>query len=336
MTRDEIRQKLFEVSDDNFEAFALEIFQYQFSHNEIYREYCNLLREDARNIRKINDIPFLPIEFFKTHRIVTGDISTQKIFTSSGTTSEKTSRHFVSDLKLYEESFLRTFKFFFGEPNLSCILALLPSYLERSDSSLVFMVEGLMNASRHQSNGFYLYNHDELHKKLLELDASKQKTILIGVTFALLDFTEKFSLPLHNTIILETGGMKGRREEITREELHTTLKNSFHTEKIWSEYGMTELLSQAYSSDGGNFHALPWMKILIRDVNDPLRLIEENSTGAINIIDLANLDSCSFIATDDLGKMNNDGSFEVMGRMDYSDVRGCNLMWEEKIVGSRQ
>ncbi|HYV95705.1 MAG TPA: acyl transferase [Chitinophagales bacterium] len=334
MTREEIRRKIFDADEENFEALALEIFQHQISHNEIYREYCSLLREDASKIQNISDIPFLPIEFFKTHRVVTGDISPQRIFTSSGTTSEKASRHFVSDLKLYEESFLRTFKLFFGEPDLFCILALLPSYLERSGSSLVFMVEGLMNASGHQSNGFYLYNQEELHKKLLELETNKQRTILAGVTFALLDFAEKFPLPLHNTIILETGGMKGRREEITREELHTTLKNSFHTKKIYSEYGMTELLSQAYSPGDGKFLTPPWMKVLIRDVNDPLQVAEENATGAINIIDFANLDSCSFIATDDVGKMNDDGTFEVMGRMDHSDVRGCNLMWEEKI--SRQ
>ena len=328
MTRHELRKEIFHANEKSFEHLALEIFCFQFSNNEVYRSYCRLLGKNPDTVHTVTDIPFLPIEFFKTNNIITGNLLAQKVFSSSGTTGEQPSRHFVNDLELYEESYLRTFKLFFGEPAEYCILALLPSYLERSDSSLVYMVNGLMTASGHRDNEFYLYNQQELYEKLLHLETGNQKTILIGVTFALLDFAEKFPMPLHHTIIVETGGMKGRREEITREELHIVLQRAFHSQKIFSEYGMTELLSQAYSLSDGKFHTPPWMKIFVRDLNDPLRLIGENTTGAISIIDLANLDSCCFIATSDLGKVNDDGSFEVRGRMDYSDVRGCNLMWE--------
>ena len=328
MTRQQLRTEIFRVNEKDFEALALEIFQFQYLHNEVYQSYCKLLGKSPNDILKIAHIPFLPIEFFKTNRIVTGNPFVQKVFSSSGTTGEQPSRHFVGDLELYEESFLRTFKLFFGEPGQYCILALLPSYLERSDSSLVHMVKGLMTASGNPANDFYLYNHRELHEKILQLETRNQETILIGVTFALIDFAEEFPMPLHHTVIIETGGMKGRREEITREELHAVLQQAFHSKKVFSEYGMTELLSQAYSLGNGKFHTPPWMKIFVRDVNDPLRLIGENATGLLNIIDFANLDSCCFIATSDLGKVNDDGSFEVRGRMDYSDVRGCNLMWE--------
>lgn len=328
MTRHELRTEIFRADKKNFEALALEIFRFQYLYNEVYHNYCKLLGKNPNDIQKITGIPFLPIEFFRTNTIVTGNLSAQKVFSSSGTTGDHPSRHFVSDLELYEESILRTFRLFFGEPDQYCILALLPSYLERSGSSLVHMVKGLMTASGHQDNESYLYNHRELYERLLELEARNQKTILIGVTFALLDFAEKFPMRLFHTIIMETGGMKGRREEITREELHVTLQQAFQAKKVFSEYGMTELLSQAYSLGEGKFQTPPWMKVFVRDVNDPLRLIGENSTGAISIIDFANLDSCSFIATSDLGKLNDDGSFEVRGRMDYSDVRGCNLMWE--------
>ncbi len=328
MTRDQLREEIFQVNEKTFEVLALKIFHYQFSSNEVYRSYCELIGKKESAVQKLDEIPFLPIEFFKTHRISSGNFSQQKIFLSSGTTGQQPSKHEVQDLKLYEESFLRSFKIFFGAPEEFCFLGLLPSYLERSDSSLVYMLEELMKRSAHELNGFYLHNYSALHEKLVELEEAQQKTILMGVTFALLDFADKFPIALQHTVIMETGGMKGRREEMTREEVHRTLQFSFHTKSICSEYGMTELLSQAYSLSDGRFQTPPWMKILIRDVNDPFQVTGKKSSGAINIIDLANLDSCSFLATADLGKMNDDGTFEVQGRMDYSDVRGCNLMFD--------
>ncbi len=332
MLRNQLRNEIFKVTENNFEALALEIFNYQYSSNKTYHQYCNLIGRNETSVQSLLEIPFLPIEFFKTHKIISGKEDEQITFSSSGTTSEQTSKHYVNDLKLYKESFEKCFDQFFGDATQYCILALLPSYLERKGSSLVYMVESLMKKSGHPQNGFFLYDHDELFKRISLLEKhpefSGQKTILIGVSFALLDFAEKFSFPLSNTIILETGGMKGRREELTRGELHSILKTSFHLKNIYSEYGMTELLSQAYSLGEGKFKTPPWMKIFLRDENDPLNFSDNKSSGAINVIDLANLDSCSFIATADVGRINADHSFEVLGRMDYSDVRGCNLIWE--------
>jgi len=322
-----LRNKIFEVDEHSFNSTALEIFHFQYENNSVFRQFCSLLHKSPAVISTIDQIPFLPIELFKTHEIVSGHAKIQKVFTSSGTTGQQTSRHYVSDLTLYEESFLKCFQQFYGDPEKYCVLALLPSYLERDDSSLVYMAEHLIRKSGHSKSGFFLYNHEELHQTLLKLEAAQQPILLIGVTFALLDFSEKFSPQLKFTRVIETGGMKGRREEITREALHERLRNAFGIKIIYSEYGMTELLSQAYFMDDEKFHSPNWMKVLIRDVNDPFQLVGPNKTGAINIIDLANIDSCSFIATADLGKSFDDQSFEVLGRMDDSDVRGCNLMW---------
>ena len=315
----------------------MEIFRYQFTGNEIYRSYCELLGKKTAIIKKLHEIPFLPVEFFRTHQIRTGAFDAQKIFSSSGTTGSTSSKHYVMDLGLYEESFQRAFEIFFGKPEDYAILALLPSYLERDDSSLICMVEGLMKKSSHPANGFFLYDHSALNERLKLLEDQHQKTLLIGVSFALIDFAEEYQVPLKHTRVMETGGMKGRREEITREALHQILTRSFGIKNICSEYGMTELLSQAYSLGGGKYKTPRWMKVLLRDVNDPaeVMLIEDllknrnlSRSGGVNVIDLANLDSCCFISTQDLMKVDSDGSFEILGRMDYSDVRGCNLMWE--------
>jgi phenylacetate-coenzyme A ligase PaaK-like adenylate-forming protein len=323
-----IRQKIFSVAPANFESIAVEVFQYQYGNNPVYNEFVKLLDIKPAAVKKVSKIPFLPIEFFKTKKIISNNKPEQKIFESSGTTGITTSRHYVADLALYEESLSRGFKLFFGDPKQFCILGLLPSYLERDNSSLVYMTDYLVKASGHPLSGFYIDDYKKLNDAIHILEKQGQKTILLGVTFALLDFAEGFPQPLNNTIIMETGGMKGRREEISRDELHTILCNAFKVNSIFSEYGMTELLSQAYSKGNGIFQSLPWMKIFIRDVNDPFKIIETGQSGAINIIDLANLDSCSFISTSDLGKCLPDGAFEVLGRIDYSDIRGCNLLME--------
>ncbi len=328
MNRETIRQKIFSVTPATFEAAAIEVFQYQYENNPVYNEFVRLLSIKPAKVKSVNDIPFLPIEFFKTQKIISNNNPEQKIFESSGTTGIATSRHYVADLALYEKSLLLAFKLFFGDPKQFCILGLLPSYLERDNSSLVYMTDYLIKASAHPLSGFYLDDYKKLNDTIRQLEQQGQKTILLGVTFALLDFAEEFPQPLKNIIIMETGGMKGRREEISREELHTVLCDAFKVNSIFSEYGMTELLSQAYSKGNGVFQSPPWMKIFTRDVNDPFKLIETEQSGAINSIDLANLDSCSFISTSDLGKCSPDGTFEVIGRMDYSDIRGCNLLVE--------
>lgn len=328
LSRKILREKIFDVTGDNFDQLALDIFRYQHQNNGDYREYCDHLRIDGAQINAIQQIPFLPITFFKTRRIVTGTEAVQQVFSSSGTTGLQTSRHFICDPGLYEESFLRCFQSFFGPPEQYCIVALLPSYLERSDSSLVYMTGKLIERSGHPDSGFFLHDFQKLFEHLEVLEKQHQPVLFFGVTFALLDFAAQFPLPLKHTRIIETGGMKGKRAEITRKALHRQLQQAFGSGKIYSEYGMTELLSQAYLLEDEKFHAPHWMKILIRDVNDPLQIIAAGNTGAINIIDLANIDSCAFIATSDLGKLDADGSFETLGRMDYSDVRGCNLMWQ--------
>ena len=327
MNRNKLIQQTFQInSDDTLNDQALRIFRYQYQNNPIYSDFVDKLKVKINRVDHYLKIPFLPIGFFKTHRIITTKEQIAGFFSSSGTTGDTVSKHFYTDLALYERSFTTHFEQVYGKVTDYCILALLPSYLERKGSSLIFMVEDLIKKSRQAESGFYLDEHEKLAKKLRLLDASGQKILLLGVSFALLDFIEKHKFTLQNTTIIETGGMKGRRREILREDLHRQLCDGFGVSKIHSEYGMTELFSQAYSSGDGLFTPPSWMKVLIRDVNDPLTLLLPGKTGGINILDLANIDSCSFIATQDLGKVNNDGSFEVVGRFDNSDVRGCNLM----------
>jgi hypothetical protein len=328
--------KVFNVNEGNFQDLALEVFQFQYWHNSIYRTYVDMLKFNPQEINKLSDIPFLPIRFFKTHRVKTTDFEPSYEFQSSGTTQTITSQHFIKDIELYRQSFTKGFELFYGPVENWCIIGLLPSYLEGKlaspagrYSSLVFMVSDLIRKSRHEQSGFYLYEYEKLHDTLKILEEKKQKTLLIGVTFALLDFAKEYSFPLKHTVIMETGGMKGRRVELVRDEVQQLLKRRFQVDVIHSEYGMTELLSQAYSKGNGIFYCPPWMKVLIRDEEDPFLTTHDSPLtmkGAINVIDLANIYSCSFIATDDAGKLYGDGSFEVIGRIDNSDIRGCSLM----------
>ncbi len=314
------------ASEEEFERMALDIFRFQLKNNPVYKEFCHYLGKSGSNVRGLEQIPFLPIDFFKTKKVVSTTVKEHIVFSSSGTTGQTTSKHYVSDLDVYERSFHKGFTHFYGEASQYCILALLPSYLERSGSSLIYMVNALIDKSQHPESGFYLDEMDVLAQTLERLDTEGKKTLLIGVSFALLDLVEKHPLQLKNTIIMETGGMKGRRKELIREELHDILKRGFGVTAIHSEYGMTELLSQAYSKGNGIFNTPPWMKLLIRDTEDPLSYLTYGKTGGINVIDLANINSCSFIATQDLGKEHEDGRFEILGRFDNSDIRGCNLM----------
>jgi phenylacetate-coenzyme A ligase PaaK-like adenylate-forming protein len=313
-----------------FSELALQWFRLQYEHNEVYKLFCKSLSVDPSAVRSLQQIPFLPIEAFKTNRIVTSltPQPAETSFTSSGTTGSIVSKHYVNDLSLYEKSFLTAFQQFYGDPSQYCVLALLPSYLERSGSSLVYMAERLIKESTHPKSGFYLSNYEELANTIRVLNETKQKTLLLGVSYALLDLAETGVKLEKNFIVMETGGMKGRREEMLKDELHQTLKTKLGAAQIHSEYGMTELLSQAYSNENGLFTAPPWMKILVRDTNDPFSFLPPGRTGGINVIDLANLNSCSFIATQDLGKKHPDESFELMGRFDNSDIRGCNLLVE--------
>ena len=318
---------LFSISNQKqFEKIALKTFRYQYENNLVYQEFCDLLHTNVQKVKTLQQIPFLPIQFFKSHTVVSNNEAPQAIFTSSGTTSMTTSQHLVTDVSLYEESYRRGFSQFYGNIENYVVLALLPSYLEREGSSLIYMVEDLIQLSNQPESGFYLNNHDELIEKLIELDSLGQNVILIGVTYALLDLIEKRKFQLQNTIIMETGGMKGKRKEMIREELHQQLCAGFGVASIHSEYGMTELLSQAYSLGEGIFECPSWMQILIRDTEDALSYITNGKTGGINVIDLANRNSCAFIATQDLGKKYANGTFEVLGRFDNSDIRGCNLM----------
>lgn len=309
-----------------FDKLALKVFRYQHEHNVVYRAFCNYLNIEVQQVKTIAQIPFLPIQFFKSHEVICGAPVVEQIFTSSGTTGMSTSQHLVSNVSLYEQSYRLGFSEFYGNIQDYVVLALLPSYLEREGSSLIYMVDDLIKRSEHPESGFYLHNTDELAEKLKKLDASGQNVLLIGVTYALLDLAEQHSFALQNTIIMETGGMKGRRREMIREELHQVLCQGFGVPSIHSEYGMTELLSQAYSLGKGIFECPPWMHILVRDTEDPMQYISYGKTGGLNVIDLANLNSCAFIATQDLGKQYENGSFEVLGRFDHSDIRGCNLM----------
>ena len=320
---------IFSIENDNsFNSIAIEVFQYQYKYNHVYSQYVNYLNIDVKKIDHYLKIPFLPIEFFKTHQVSTGDIIPSVTFTSSGTTGSNVSRHAVADLSIYEKSFTKGFNMFFGDPSDYVFLALLPSYLEREGSSLIYMAEKLIKSSSHSESGFYLNEYNQLSKLLLKLKAENKKTILLGVTYALLNLIEQYPIDFPELIVMETGGMKGKRKELVREELHARLISSFGVNKIYSEYGMTELLSQAYSKGEGQFMTPPWMKAIIRDTNDPFSLLSTDKTGGVNIIDLANINSCSFIETKDLGKTHSNGSFEILGRFDNSDIRGCNLLIE--------
>ncbi|MCB0480453.1 MAG: acyl transferase [Flavobacteriales bacterium] len=309
-----------------FLRFSLEIFHYQKENNPVYSQYVSLLLGKDYTPQSLQEIPFLPISFFKTHRVKTGLFDHELSFSSSGTTGTTTSTHYVKSATIYHQSFVRGFERFFGHPSGFCFLGLLPSYLERDGSSLLYMVDQLMTISSHPSNGFYLNNHKQLAEVIKQLESKNQPTILFGVTFGLLDFFETHPIKLKNVKIIETGGMKGRRKELTRQEVHQFLSEQTGSQNIYSEYGMTELLSQAYSLKDGLFECPNWMRVMTRKTNDPLSIESHGKTGGINVIDLANLHSCSFIATQDLGKTNKNGQFEILGRFDNSDLRGCNLM----------
>lgn len=317
--------KIFGINEKKFEGLSLEIFRFQYANNPIYRDYVDNIKVNPLFVNEIEQIPFLPIRLFKTQEVKTTHFAPEIIFESSGTTGTANSRHFIKEVALYEESFMKGFQRCYGRAEGYCIIGLLPSYLERQHSSLVYMVDRLIKRSSHPDSGFYLDEFEKLEATLIALEQKGQKTILIGVTFALLDFAEKFSVKLNHTIIMETGGMKGRRAEIIRPELHHILQKAFGLDAIHSEYGMTELLSQAYSKSKGIYDPPPWMKALVRDEEDPLT-VNKAGTGVLNIIDLANIYSCSFIATDDAGKIYPNGSFEVLGRVDGSDLRGCSLL----------
>jgi phenylacetate-coenzyme A ligase PaaK-like adenylate-forming protein len=322
-----MQETIFNIkSSEQFTKTALEVFKYQFKNNKVYRSFCDLINKHPSDVTKIEEIPFLPIEFFKSRKVLSSLDEIQETFTSSGTTGSITSAHFVTDINFYKQSYLNGFAHFYGNIEEYTVLALLPNYLERNGSSLVFMVDDLIGKSKNSESGFYLNNLDELAKKLINLDKKGQKILLIGVSFALLDLIEKHQFKLKNTIIMETGGMKGRRKELIRNELHQLLQDGFGVAEIHSEYGMTELLSQAYSKGNGVFVTPPWMKILTRDTEDALTILPTEKAGGINIIDLANYNSCAFIATQDLGKVYQNGTFEIIGRFDNSDIRGCNLM----------
>ena len=313
-------------SEADFKATALEVFKFQFEHNAVYRSFCDLLYKHPSDVRSLEQIPFLPIEFFKTHTIISTNKPTEATFTSSGTTGSIVSKHHVVDLDVYKQSFRTGFESFYSTIENYTVLALLPSYLEREGSSLVYMANDMILQSKQPESGFYLHDLEALKNTLTSLEAKGQKTLLIGVSYALLDLIEAYSFELKHTIVMETGGMKGQRKELVKSELHALLKQGFGVDTIHSEYGMTELLSQAYSKGGGVFKTPPWMKVLTRDPEDALSIQPIGKSGGINIIDLANINSCAFIATQDLGKIRSDGTFEILGRFDQSDIRGCNLM----------
>lgn len=323
----QFQQRLFNLSPNNFEPAALELFQFQYKENVVYKKYCDLIGVQHQKVKSIDTIPFLPISFFKSHEVKTSSFEAKEIFTSSGTSSSQTSKHYIKELSLYEKSFEHAFEHFYGNVNQYRILALLPSYLERKGSSLVYMAKQLIDKSNHTESGFFLDDLNALNNTLNALAAKNKKVLLIGVSFGLLDFIEAFK-PVKNSnlIVMETGGMKGKRKELIREELHKKLIEGLQTDCIHSEYGMTELLSQAYSSEHGKFSPPNWMKVLIRKFDDPFSFAQFGETGGINIIDLANIYSCAFIQTDDLGKKINDTNFEILGRYDKTTIRGCNLM----------
>jgi len=313
-------------SESDFNTLAIKAFNWQYQNIPVYKQFCNHLKTDVKAVKHYQQIPFLPIEFFKSHNVLSKDKNSQITFSSSGTTGMQTSYHYVADVAIYEQSFLSGFHLFYGNISNYCILALLPSYLERGGSSLVYMANKLIELSNHIDSGFYLNDYSKIYEKLKDLNKKNQPVILLGVSYALLDLAETYPLQLQNTIVMETGGMKGRRKELIREELHHILCRSFHVNSIHSEYGMTELLSQAYSKGNGVFQTPPWMKIMIRDTYDPFSYNNFNRSGGINVIDLANINSCCFIETKDLGKSISENTFSILGRFDNSDIRGCNLM----------
>ncbi len=321
-------EKLLNGTAADFGINALNLFIYQYGNNELYRAYCDAIHLRPGNVRSVEDIPFLPVSFFRTHRPLTNPATTdnaQLVFESSGTTGAEASRHYVHDQRVYEQSLLNGFRQFYGPPEDYCILALLPSYLERKNASLVYMAKTLMAAGAHPKSGFYIDEWENLRDTIQSLALTGTKTLLLGVTFALLDFAEAYPMALKNTIVMETGGMKGRKEELTRSEVHGILKKQWQLDAVHSEYGMTELLSQAYAAADGVFRATSTMRVLVRDINDPFD-VRSTGSGAINVIDLANIHSCAFVATDDIGVLKADGTFEVLGRLDNSALRGCSLM----------
>lgn len=312
-------------SESDFEATALQVFGLQYENNTVYRTYCQHIGKSKENVQTLPDIPFLPISFFKTQDVKTGDFEPELIFRSSGTTGMERSRHLIKDASLYRKSLIESFRHFYGNPSDYVFLALLPNYIEQQNSSLIYMMEELMRESGAKENGYYLYNHEDMYQKLIQLRDNQQKTILWGVTFALLDFAEQYRLDFPQLIVFETGGMKGRRKEMVKKELYDILRKAFGVTDIHSEYGMCELLSQAYSKGGNIFSTPPWMQLRLRSEKDPFDGSNRMATGVINIIDLANLHSCAFIATEDLGRRHPNG-IEILGRMDHSQTRGCSLM----------
>ncbi len=322
-----MKEKIFNIhNQEQFKETALEIFRFQAENNAVYKQYIQLLKRNPNTVTSLEEIPFLPIQFFKTQKILSNKNQEEIVFTSSGTTGKNQSKHFITDLAFYKRSFRKGFEQFYGAVEDYVILALLPSYLERNGSSLIFMVEDFVQKSKHKESGFYLNNLNDLYQTLLRLKQTHKKVLLIGVSFALLDFVEQFSIQYPQLIVMETGGMKGRRKEIIREELHDLLKKGFGVENIHSEYGMTELLSQAYSKRNALFQCPNWMRFLIRNTEDPFNYLPNCRTGGINVIDLANYNSLSFIATDDLGKKHQNNQYEILGRFDHSDIRGCNTL----------
>jgi hypothetical protein len=321
------KEHLFSInSDELFNEAAIQVFKRQATACKVYSEFITGLGLDIANVRHIDDIPFLPIEFFKSHPVISSTDPVEITFTSSGTTGITTSQHAVTDISWYEHSFRKAFELFYGDITQYTILALLPSYLEREGSSLIYMVKDLIKQSNDPGSGFFLYNHNELYHQLKKQQQNQKPTLLIGVTFALLDFADRYPINFPELIVMETGGMKGRRKEMIRKELHELLCKGFGVYAIHSEYGMTELLSQAYSKGQGIFNCPPWMRIITRDINDPFALVSNGKAGGINIIDMASINSCSFVATQDIGKVCADNSFEVLGRFDNADIRGCNLL----------
>jgi phenylacetate-coenzyme A ligase PaaK-like adenylate-forming protein len=329
MSITELSEQILAVDTSTFESTALSVYRHQFEHTQIYRQYAELLKKTPDRVTQLNEIPFLPIRFFKSHSVFNGSPESMEnilCFESSGTTGMESSKHYVRDPELYKRSFRKAFQQFFGEASQYCILALLPSYLERGQSSLVYMMNDLIHDSGHKQSGFYLHNHQDLYHVLQELEQQGQATLLWGVTYALLDFAAAYPMSLQYTQVIETGGMKGRRRELTRDEVHEELKQRWGLQAIASEYGMTELLSQAYATEGGRFTTPSWMQVMIRDEYDPFTLLTKGR-GALNIIDLANLHSCSFLATDDLASIDEGGTFRILGRTDLSEMRGCSLLW---------
>lgn len=320
----ELGQVLSIKGSQEFNDLALRIFSYQRDNNPVYNTFLQALGRPEP--KSVDEIPCLPISAFKTQRVLTGDGVPELTFSSSGTTGQQRSRHEVLDPVWYEQSFERHFEECYGPVEDLCILGLLPSYIEQGGSSLVYMVDKLIKGTGYEASGTYLHDHASLRDKLISLQRKGVRTILIGVSYALLDFVEEEAIEFPELIVMETGGMKGRRREIIREELHAELKAGFGVTRVHSEYGMTELLSQAYSADKGQFYCPNWMQVRVRDIMDPFSILKKGKTGGIDIIDLANVHSCSFISTDDLGRLQDDGSFEVLGRFDNSDIRGCSLM----------